>query len=637
MSGPLLFAKFDQTHTNLALVVQALDHHQVRVQALVLAQDSLNTLLQLKSGQKVTAIEWVSDSLLALALTTGAVLIYSPSANQIINELESPTNMAIADLHYSTITNSAWTVDTNGTLCEWDVYSYSLVQQLSLMDLLDTTEKITKLSTIIHNEEPTLLVGTHSVYLVDLVGKQIVARFPGHVQPIIAIIPAQNDPDLILTAAEGDRFINVYSISRNATRTVLVASSTIRQMTLAGTTDLSVVSVITESGSLEIFKDPLTFDIQPRETSKKKRKQQAGARSKHCDATIQYSRPAEEIRNPDDERLFINAISATDSHLHVTWLETDLLCRFDSVQWQDAGEFVLSGDKTITKSKQNIKPTAHSQGGHDVAAPRLYNEHHTVITEGGAFQDEVENMDDDDESLADKLEKISSESSRKNDQSRRKLQKHTAGSLTVVLSQALRNSDQALLETVLVNRDLNIVQSTIARLDSSLAVILLDRLAEKITRQQQRFDQMNFWLKWIIIIHGGVLSSLPNVSHKLANLHSVLNKKASKLPRLLELQGRLSMLEQQNSLKREILKGGSIEGDQDAEDDVEYIEEVDDAVETGMLEDDDDEEEEDDMEEIDENGVDDYNLSGDDIEIDEEDDEEEVEEEDDEQEDGEVN
>lgn len=632
MSGPLLFAKFDQSQTNLALVVQALDNHQVRVQALVLAQDSLNTLLQLRSGQKVTAIEWISDTLLALALTSGAVLIYSPSANQIIKELESPTNMAIADLHFSKITNSAWTVDSNGTLCEWDIYSYTLLQQLSLLELLDTTETVTKLSTIIYNEEPTLLVGTHSVYLVDLVGKQVVARFPGHVQPIIAIVPAQSDPDLVLTAAEGDRFINVYSISKNTTRSVLVASSTIRQMTLAGTTELSVVSVITENGSLEIFKDPLTFDIQPKETSKKKRKQQAGARSKHSDATIQYSRPADEIRNPDDEHLFINAISATDSHLHVAWLENDLLCRFDSIQWQNAGEFVLSGDKTITKSKQNIKATAHTQGGHDVAAPRLYNENHTVITEGGAFQDENENLDDDEESLAEKLEKISSESSRKNDNSKRRLQKHTAGSLTVVLSQALRNNDQALLETVLINRDLNIVQSTIARLDSSLAVILLDRLAEKITRQQQRFDQMNFWLKWIIIIHGGVLSSLPNVSHKLANLHSVLNKKASKLPRLLELQGRLSMLEQQNSLKQEILKGGSIEGDQDDEDEVEYIEEVDDAVEAGVLED--EEDEEDDMDEFDENGVDDFDLSGDDIEVDVEgEDDDDDEEEDDEVED----
>lgn len=611
MSGPLLFAKFDPSHTNLALVIQALDSHQVRVQALVLAQDSLNTLLQLKKGQKVAAIEWISDSLIALGLTSGAVLIYSPSANQIIKELESPTNMAIADIHYSSFTNSAWCVDTKGELWEWDVYSYTIMQQVSLPELLDTTEPINKLASVLYNSVPTLLIGTHGVFVVDMVSRQVIAQFPGHVQPIISIISAPSEADLILTASEGDRFINVYSISKNTTRSVLVASSTIREMTLATYGAMSIVSVITETGSLEIFTNPLLFDAQPKETSRKKRKQLAGAaRSKHSDASVQYARPADEIRNPEDEHLFINAVSATESHLHVTWLDNDLLCRFDALPWHSGDQISLSGSQTITKSKKNIKAALHTKEGHDIAAPRLYNEHHTVITDGGAFQDEVENLDDDDESLAEKLEKISGENNQKKGGARKRLQKHTAGSLTIVLSQALRNSDQALLETVLINRDPTIVQSTIARLDPSLAVTLLDRLAEKITRQQQRFDQMNFWLKWIIIIHGGVLSSLPNVSHKLANLHAVLNKKASKLPRLLELQGRLSMLEQQNSLKREILRGSSSLGEDDGEDDVEYIEEVDDAIESGLLEGDDDDEDddEDDMDEIDENGIDDYEM-----------------------------
>lgn len=618
MSGPLLFAKYDPSLTNLALVIQALDCHQVRVQSIVVTQDLINTLLQLKKGQKVSCLEWILDSLLALGLTSGAILIYAPAANQTVQELVSPTNMAIADLHYSNLTNSAWAVDSNGTLFEWDVRSYTLMQQLSLSELLETTEKVNKLSTILHKDQPALLVGTHSVYVVDLQNRQVAGRFPGHVEPIIAMIPAASDPDLVLTAAEGDRFINVYSVSKNATKSVLVAAATIRQMTLGGSGSSSVVAVITENGSLEVFKDPLSADAQPQETSKKRRKQVAGARSKHCDGTIQYSRPADEIRNPDDEHLFISAVVATDTHLHVAWLENDSLCRFDSVNWNSAGEFTLGGHRTIAKSKQNVKAPAHTRDGHDVAAPRLYDEYHTVITEGGAFQDELETLEEDDESLADKLEKITGNSGRKNGSAKKRLQKHTSGSLTIVLSQALRNNDQALLESVLVNRDPTIVQSTIARLDSSLAVILLDKLAEKLTRQQLRFDQMNFWLKWIIIIHGGVLSSLPNVRHKLANLHAVLNKKASKLPRLLELQGRVSMLEQQNSLKREILKGIDIKGEENDEEDVEYIEEIDDAVENGLLGDDSDDE---DMDEMDGSDLDDFDMSADEDEIAEEDEE----------------
>lgn len=616
MLDPLLFVKFSPARTNLALVIQALDCHQVRVQAVVLAQDLLNTLLQLKKGQKVTAVEWLLDSLLGLALISGEVLVYSPASNQIVQELLSPTNMPVNDLHYSFVTNSAWSVDTKGVVCEWDVHSYTLLQQFSLLELLETTEKIGKLATILHNDTPALLVGTHSVYLVDLVTRELIGSFPGHVQPIIALIPVESDSDLVLTAAEGDRFINVHSIRKNAPRSVLVTASTIRQMTLGGTHDCSVVAVITENGSLEVFKNPLSFDTQPAASSKKKRKQLAGVRSKHSDATIHYSRPKDEIRNADDAHFFVCGVAATDSHLHMTWLESDSLCRFDAIPWHSGVEFSLAGNLKITKSRQSVKATAHTREGHDVAAPRLYNEHHIAITEGSAFQDELETLDDDEESLADRLEKITGESGKKNGGFRKRLPKHTGGSLAVVLSQALRNSDQALLETVLINRDPTIVQSTIARLDSSLVVILLDKLAEKITRQQLRFDQMNFWLKWIIIIHGGVLLSLPNVSHKLANLHAVLEKKASKLPRLLELQGRLSMLQQQNSLKKEIFKGVDARDEEDAEEDVEYFEEVDDAVEKGILEDDSD---------TDTNAVDEYEDSnegeeeGDDMEEEEED------------------
>lgn len=584
MSG-VLFAKFDPSNSNLALVIQALDNHQVRVQAVVLAQDSLNALLQLRKGQKVSALEWVSKEYVAVGLTSGAILIYSPAANKIVRELASPSNMAVMDIHFSKITNSAWVIDANGTLCEWDIYSYALSQHFHLPEVLDTTEKIYKLSTVLYKDNPMVLIGAHGVYLVDLVSRSVEAQFPGHVQPIIAIVPSEEDLDLFLTAAEDERFINVCSISQKATKAVLVASSTVRQMTLAGNAELAVAAVITEKGQLEVFKDPLNFKEQPLELSKKRRKQSGGTRSKHSDGMIQYARPGNEIRNPDNENIFLFAAVATESLIHVGWLENDLLCRFDTLLWNRNGDFALVGNQKVTKSKQIMKPTAHNKDGHDLAAPRLYSEYHTVITEGGVFQDEIENLDDDDDSLAEKLEKITGQKSHINGRSKKLLKKHTAGSLTVVLSQALRNNDNALLETVLVNRDPSIVQSTISRLDSSLTVLLLDRLAEKITRQQLRFDQMNFWLKWIIIIHGGVLSSLPNVRHKLANLHAVLEKKALKLPRLLELQGRLSMLERLSSLRREILKGAQTLGEQN-EQNVEYIEEVDDAVHAGVLEDD---------------------------------------------------
>lgn len=582
MSGPVICSKFDPSHTYLAQAVQALDTHQVKVQSVVLLQELLNTTFTLAKGAKLTTLEWVSSDILALCHTNGSIALYRPASNSIDATLESPLNLEIADFHVSPVSHTGWAADINGNIFEWDLHSHKLVQQFSLGEMVDSSERISRLLSVLYENEPHLLVGTHNVYLVDVFNKHVVKTFPAHVQPLHTLFPLAEDPDLFVTAADGDRFANIYSISKNSTKAVLVAQSPIHNVVLALQDAHSVAAVVVENGSLELFHDPLVFDVAAPETpiSKKKRRQAAGGvRSRHLDASVRFSRPADEIRTPDDENLYIHALAAADNVVHVSWTENGTVARFDSVVWHNESGFVFSGAHVVTEAKQALSVPKHTQNGHDVAAPKLYNEHHTVVTEGNAFQHNVES-ENDDESLAEKLEKLAP----REKLGKKKLSKHTAGTLTVVLSQALRNNDHGLLETVLTNRDPAVVQNTISRLHSSLAVVLLDRLAERITRQQLRFDQLNYWLKWIVIIHGGVLSSMPNMKSQLASLHAILTKKASTLPRLLELQGRLSMLHLQSELKREIMKGTVVQDDyDDADTDVEYVEEVDDAVESGYV------------------------------------------------------
>lgn len=583
MSGPMLFAHFDPSHTYLASVIQALDQHQVRVESVVLAQGLLNTLLMLGKGAKVSALEWVSTDRIALCQTNGTIVIYQPSSNSIVAELASGSSVAVSDFHFSPLTHTAWAADIGGALYEWDLRTNLLVQQFDFGTMLDLAEQIAKLASVMYNDEVHLLVGTHNVYLVDVFAKTIVKTFPAHVQPVIAMAVVPDQDDLFVSAAEGDRFANVYSISKGATKAVLAAQSPIQQLSLGQNPAAAVVAAVVEGGTVELFHDPFVFDAAPAESSRKKRKHLALAvQSKHCDATLRYARPAEEVRGPDDEHLAVGAVGAGDSVLHVCWPENGAAARFDAVVWYSGG-FALSGDRTVFHSRVQATQAARAEKGHDVAAATHYSEAHTVITEGTAFQHDLE-AEEDDESLADKLAKLNGGRASKQAEGRKKLNRHTAGTLTVVLAQALRNNDHSLLETVLCNRDPSVIQKTINRLDASLAVVLLDRLAERITRQQLRFEQLNFWLKWIIIIHGGVLSSMPNMSNKLASLHAILTKKAHQLPRLLELQGRVNMLQQQNSLKKEILNGTMAQDDyDDAETDVEYVEELDDAEAAGLI------------------------------------------------------
>lgn len=597
-------ARFNLACDHFALVSQALDAHQIKVQALVVAEDSINTSFSLPKGAKVTAIAWLQGFHIAVGLVSGLIQIYSATENKIVAELESLANLAVSDIHFSTITNSAWSADAGGNLFEWDVATHSLVQKLNIGDMLESSESVALIATIMHQNEPHLLVGTHNVYLVDIIAKAIVKTFPAHVQPVASFSVISED--LFVTTAKGDRFSNVYSVSRNASRAVLVAQEPIVQLVIVAHGALSQAAALTETGAVELFKDPLNFDVA-QDPSKKRRKQLASSvQTKHSDATVKYARPADEIRNADDESLPITAVAATETELYVTWLENGTVSRFDSIPWTQNGEFAYAGDVLIRKSRQTVKPLAHAQKGHDVAAPRLYQETQTLVTEGNAFQSDLNTEEG--ESMAERLERL--DSGKK--VSSKKLQKYTAGSLTVVLSQALRNNDHSLLETVLANTEPKVVQSTIARLEPTLAVMLLDRLAELITRQQLRFDQLNFWLKWIIIIHGGVLSLMPNTSNRLASLHSVLTKKATTLPRLLELQGRLRMNEEQLLLRREIL--GAQERENGDESDVEYVEEFDDAAHAGILGSDSSDDEDADMD----TAMDDYVEEDDDEELDEE-------------------
>mmetsp|Transcript_5253 Transcript_5253/g.5964 ORF Transcript_5253/g.5964 Transcript_5253/m.5964 type:complete len:680 (-) Transcript_5253:180-2219(-) len=590
-TGPLISAKFDPTNTYLASGVIALDTHQVRVQSINPSQSSLNSSFNLDKSSRLTALSWISyneNQLIAIGLSKGSILVYSPLTNEIISELVTPTNLSIQDFHYSKLTQSGWSCDIGGNIHEWDLTSFKLLQTFAINDLLESSENISRISTVLYEEKAHLLVGSHSVYLIEIQERQILKTFPAHVQPIDAIYPIPNNNDLFLTSAVDDRFINLYSISKQNTKAVFVAQASILEMALGiKNENTSVLVMLTENGTLEIFNNPLSNDapVSANVHSKKKRRQQLSTvQSRSSNASVKLARPQDEIKSGVDMSLSITAVSVNDDSILFSWLENANLLYFESIKWlNESGEEILTNSVTIEKSKPDLKTTSHSDYGHDIAASKHYNEGNAIVTDGSNFKDldneSDENEDEEEETLAEKLEKLSTDQKPKQaNPNKRKLgSKNAPATLTIVLSQSLKSNDHSLLETVLSNRDPHVIQSTISRLDSSLAVILLDRLAERITRQTSRFDQLNYWLKWIIIIHGGVLTSFPNLNIKLSNLHAILSKKADTLPRLLELQGRLNMLYQQNDLKKEILRDDFNDDSDNAESDVEYVEELDDA------------------------------------------------------------
>ena len=151
-------------------------------------------------------------------------------------------------------------------------------------------------------------------------------------------------------------------------------------------------------------------------------------------------------------------------------------------------------------------------------------------------------------------------------------------SLRTVLSQSLRTNDVNLLETCLQIQDLDTIRATIERLDSTLAILLLQKLAERLHSRPGRAGSLMVWIQWTLVAHGGYLASQPDAVKKLAALQRVVKERASSLQSLLSLKGKLDMLEAQLNLRRSMQSRFGIHenGDGDDEEGVIYVEGQDD-------------------------------------------------------------
>ncbi|QYS99706.1 Utp12 domain-containing protein [Trichoderma simmonsii] len=151
----------------------------------------------------------------------------------------------------------------------------------------------------------------------------------------------------------------------------------------------------------------------------------------------------------------------------------------------------------------------------------------------------------------------------------------THQSLTTVLTQALKTDDTDLLESCLHTTDIPTIRNTIERIDSSLAGILLNKLAARLHRRPGRAGTLMTWVQWTLVAHGGALAAQPKLLHDLNSLQKVLAERAKGLNSLLALKGKLDILEGQMELRRKMQRSAGLlgDGDEDAdEEDVIYVE-----------------------------------------------------------------
>ena len=128
----------------------------------------------------------------------------------------------------------------------------------------------------------------------------------------------------------------------------------------------------------------------------------------------------------------------------------------------------------------------------------------------------------------------------------------TGMSLGTVLTQALRTNDRSLLEACLHTADIDVVRNTIQRLESSLAGILLGKLAERISSSPGRYGHLQAWVQQLCVAHGAAISSQPAIKKQIQVLYRVLDQRAKSLGHLMLLKGKLDMLDAQLKFRKQL-------------------------------------------------------------------------------------
>jgi len=177
-----------------------------------------------------------------------------------------------------------------------------------------------------------------------------------------------------------------------------------------------------------------------------------------------------------------------------------------------------------------------------------------------------------------------------------------ADSSAVLLTQALKNEDNALLEDCLSCRDHTLITNTVRRLPVTSVLPFLKQVSNRVRSKPGRASTLVFWIRAVLTEHTAYLTSVPAAGGVLAELFQAADARLGNFDRFLKLQGRLDLIMAHISHRRNAGDHHSAmasatfvhreTGTGDEEDD-----EEDDEVEDGMdLEDLDDEEEDEDSE-----------------------------------------
>ncbi|QPG76529.1 hypothetical protein FOA43_003918 [Brettanomyces nanus] len=605
----LITSCFDATGRHVAYIVQTLDTETLKVQSIG-GEESDHTVtvhpFDKKKNPRVKSLLWLSsDTLGVIFRGSNKFILLNILSNEVTSTLK--TDQLISSLTVSKSSHGKiYVVDSNSDLLEYQLEADFSGWKLDKSYRLDDVELRT-VHRLLDLNERYLFLFSNSVYLFDKKEGKVTDFKNLYVSPINCAVECVSNNSVIVSA-DNDRFINLISVSEDGKivigEQILVAEGPVIEVTHYQIEEfnLELVVALTEGRILEIFNDPFTKRAQSNTSDKKKRRKGPAVQSQRSDCKVELARKG------TNESMSIEDITIDPRYLTIVWMEDSSYLAFDRIEWwqhPNDGEYRyrIVRDTKLIKDRPMVNLGQNKdKHGDDRASAKHYKESNAIVSSGDNFRDLETNSENreeeelEDEDFGHLAEKFNIDNKKRSTNGKKgKLQ---VGSLTVVLSQALKSNDHGLFESVLNNnRDENVIRNTVARLDTTYVLALLDRLSERLgrgkgARNRQIQQQLDTWVKYILIYHGSYLISLPNLAADLNLLSNSLRIRARNLNRLLDLRAKIGLVTDRMEMKRELGKQLVVDRSEEVdgeEENVEYNEEVDDAgLEEDDVDDDDD-------------------------------------------------
>eukprot|EP00899_Mesostigma_viride_P025288 jgi/Mesvir1/5944/Mv00707-RA.2 len=230
-----------------------------------------------------------------------------------------------------------------------------------------------------------------------------------------------------------------------------------------------------------------------------------------------------------------------------------------AIEGEDGGKKKKKKKKKDSAADDNKESNAaEDQGGNKRKAGAEDEEDHRGpgggLERGGVEGDEVpleEQLERESElpSLGDVLSSlgIDTEPPDVEDEAGRVAEAPRADSLQVLLTQAVRSGDNALLERCLNVVDEKVIANTVKKLRPSDAALFLKSVVDKFSSRSGRGADLSRWLRAVLLHHASFLMQAPDMQRTLTALYQVIDARLAVHQPMLALQGRLDLLAAQVS------------------------------------------------------------------------------------------